>query len=269
MRERFRSAARRLGLLSSANFRETGMSWSEAQASVSSYANPDILSQVREALGKVRDGEAEYERDGVNFPEVEYSWPVLSALLLAAAQDNGALRVVDFGGSLGTTYFQNRNYLRRLNQVVWQVVEQPNFVEVGKAEFENSQLSFSTILRQSLDEVEPHVVLLSSSLQYVEDPDDALRQAFSSSASHLIIDRTPFHAGEKHLLTIQTVPPSVYPAQYPAWILSRRQLGEIIPKGWQKVSEFHALGGEDITQNLRRFCWSGMWFTKEINEWKH
>ena len=41
---------------------------------------------------------------------MEYQFPLLSGLLYAAARDGG-LSVVDFGGALGSTYFQCRDFL--------------------------------------------------------------------------------------------------------------------------------------------------------------
>lgn len=186
----------------------------------------------------------------------------MSSLLLAAAQNNGALRVVDFGGSLGTTYFQNRKFLEHLDHVEWRVIEQPRFVEIGAADFSNHQLSFDTDFKKSLDEVRPTVVLLSSSLQYVEWPDKALGDASLSSADHIIIDRTPFHGGDNHILTIQTVPRSVYKAQYAAWILSRRKLLGGLPPNWEPILTFESLGGLARTDQGTQFSWEGILLQK-------
>ena len=46
----------------------------------------------------IERGEGEFERDSVVFHEAEYVWPVLSALMSAAARAGGKLHVVDFGG---------------------------------------------------------------------------------------------------------------------------------------------------------------------------
>lgn len=258
----FRPLAAKLGFSGSSAFEETYLSWSEVQSSVSGYSDPTILNQVREALGRVRDGVAEYERDGINFPEIQYSWPVLSGLLLAAAQNNGVLRVVDFGGSLGTTYFQNRKYLERLNHVEWRVVEQSNFASTGTVEFANEQLSFDTDLKRSLNEVKPSVVLFSSSLQYVEDPDSTLNEALISTAHHIIIDRTPFHKGDSHILTIQTVPPSIYRAKYAAWVLSHTKFLGHLPRNWEPVLSFESLGGLATTKQETQFSWEGLLLSK-------
>jgi putative methyltransferase (TIGR04325 family) len=39
---------------------------------------------------------------------------------------------LDFGGSLGSSYFQNKKFLDALRLVEWNVVEQENFVATGE-----------------------------------------------------------------------------------------------------------------------------------------
>ena len=73
--------------------------WQEADAHCNGYDNMDILEKVLTATLKVKNGEAVYERDSVIFDQIEYSWPVLTGLMCAAAQNSGCLKVLDFGGS--------------------------------------------------------------------------------------------------------------------------------------------------------------------------
>jgi putative methyltransferase (TIGR04325 family) len=86
-------------------------------------------------MSRVRDGECAYERDGVVFEEVQLSFPVLAGLLRASAADAGRLAVIDFGGALGSSYYQCRKFLSLLPDLAWAVVEQENFVRCGREEF--------------------------------------------------------------------------------------------------------------------------------------
>jgi putative methyltransferase (TIGR04325 family) len=117
-------------------------SWERAVAASEGYDQGRILQKVKAATLKVERGEAAYERDGVVFDKVETYWPVLSALLWAAARDGGCLSVLDFGGSLGTTYRQNRSFLDHLADVRWGVVEQPHYAASGRQHFTTDRLSF-------------------------------------------------------------------------------------------------------------------------------
>lgn len=116
--------------------------WGEAIHNSTGYDSEIILEKTKTALLKVKNGEAVYERDSVLFDKVQYAWPLLSSLMWVAAQAKGKLNVLDFGGSLGSTYFQNRAFLRRLSDVRWNIVEQPKYVEMGKKWFEDDHLKF-------------------------------------------------------------------------------------------------------------------------------
>ena len=117
-------------------------SWNEAQAQTTGYDTDLILNKVLIALLKVKNGEAVYERDSVNFDEIQYSWGTLSGLLLSSQANKGYLTVLDFGGSLGSGYFQNKNALKYVTNLKWNIIEQTHFVKSGKEHFSNHQLFF-------------------------------------------------------------------------------------------------------------------------------
>ena len=108
--------------------------WAAASRASRGYDAPEILERVARAARAARDGRAAYERDGVEFAEPACNWPVLACLFGAAARAGGRLSVVDFGGSLGSLYFQHRSLLRGLASLRWSVVEQPAFVTLGRSE---------------------------------------------------------------------------------------------------------------------------------------
>src|SRR5271168_4027066 len=121
-------------------------SWEEASAHSTGYDAAVILEKTRAALMKVRDGEAAYERDSVLFDRIQHSFPVLAGLLRAAQARGGRLCVVDFGGSLGTVYFQSREFLAPVKSLEWLVIEQPSYVACGRKDFEPEQLHFYTTI---------------------------------------------------------------------------------------------------------------------------
>src|SRR3954454_17330299 len=55
--------------------------WEDAKQLTHSYDDSIILDKVKQALLKVKSGEAVYERDSVLFDKIQYSWPLLSVLL--------------------------------------------------------------------------------------------------------------------------------------------------------------------------------------------
>jgi len=218
----------------SGNYRK----WDEAIAASTGYDSEIILEKTKTALLKVKNGEAVFERDSVLFNEIQYAWPLLAGLMWVAARSSGRLNVLDFGGSLGSTYFQNRRFLQQLPSVRWNIIEQPRQVEVGKVDFENKHLKFYGDINACLAETQPNVIVLSGVLQYLEQPFDVLRILLASPCNHLIVDRTPFWDGPEDRLCVQYVPASIYPASYPSWIFSLHSFRTFLNEGWEIVAEF-------------------------------
>jgi len=68
-------------VLSRIGYRGNYASWANAQQVSTGYNSDLILEKVKDALLKVKRGEAVYERDSVLFDEVQYSWPLLAGLV--------------------------------------------------------------------------------------------------------------------------------------------------------------------------------------------
>ena len=99
-------------------------SWKEVQKECKGYDQYVIINKVKSSIKKVKNKEAIYERDGVIFDEIQYSWPLATGLMLAAQKFSGNLSVCDFGGSLGSTYYQNYKFLKHVKNFTWSIIEQ-------------------------------------------------------------------------------------------------------------------------------------------------
>jgi putative methyltransferase (TIGR04325 family) len=212
--------------------------WKEALAHSSGYDNPLIVDRVRAALVRVKKGEKACERDSVVFDTKQYFFPVLAALLRAALNAEGTLKVLDYGGSLGSSYFLYRDILKPARNLDWHIVEQAAFVEIGKREFENDELRFFGSHEESLGTETPDIVLFSSVLQYLEHPHSALAAILEASPGFVLIDRTPFHEGVSDMLAVQNVPTEIYKASYPSWIFGARLKNELAKHGFRALTEW-------------------------------
>lgn len=217
--------------------------WGEALRHSTGYDAESILGKVREALLKVKRGEAVYERDSVLFDEIQQSWPLLAGLLWAATRNGNRLNVLDFGGSLGSSYFQNRAFLAHLDGLTWSIVEQEQFVRCGREQFADQVLHFYRTVDECAEARHPDVVLLSSVLPYLEHPYRLLAEIIARGFDSIIIDRTPLLDGARDRLTIQRVPAEIYEARYPAWMLGREKLLAMFAPDYELVAEFDALAG--------------------------
>ena len=186
----------------------------------SGYDSQEIVNKVLATTLRVKSGEYAYERDSVGFSKIEYSWPVLCGLLLAATTNENNLSVLDFGGSLGSSYFQNKKFLSCLSSVNWSVVEQSSFVSVGREKVASNELHFYDTINECILEQHPNIILLSSVLQYINNYYSVLDQVMAIGAEFIIVDRTPFlKNGNKEKIFIQKVPDTIYQASYPCRFL--------------------------------------------------
>ena len=215
--------------------------WEEASVQCTGYDAEEILAKVLDATLKVKRGEAAFERDSVLFDQIEYVWPVLAGLMWAAARNGGRLNVLDFGGALGSSYFQNLKFLQALPEVRWNVVEQAHYVEAGQVSIQDDHLRFYQTIEDCLSENQPNVVLLSSVLQYLPDPHKIINEVIAVKADAVIIDRTIINLSKAHRIYIQHVPASIYSATYPCRSLSEYLLIESMASNYQMAADFTSL----------------------------
>lgn len=217
-------------------------SWEEAKQQCAGYDSEVIFEKVKNAALKVKNGEAVYERDSVLFDKIQYSWPLLSGLLWIASLNDNRLNLIDFGGALGTSYYQNREFLKHLKELTWNIVEQEHFVKCGKELFEDYHLKFYFRIEDCLkgDDI-PNTVLLSGVLQNIEKPYELLMKIADLNFQYLLIDRTPFSADSTECLKIQEVPPDIYEGSYPHWFFDINKFRSFLSGSYQVIEEFDSL----------------------------
>jgi putative methyltransferase (TIGR04325 family) len=231
--------------------------WEQANSMSSGYAATNILERVTQATRSVVSGEARYERDSVLLDEHDPPFAALTALL-RASNGTGRLEVIDFGGSLGSTYRHCRPFLDRLHELQWRVVEQPAFVATGRQEFTTNELSFFESLDDLPKQEGPRVILASSVLQYLENPWAVLDALSQLSAGHMVIDRTPMTNTAQDRICIQHVPKQIYAASYPCRLLSRQKLVAYLQKDWQVLCECSCAEGSRSTDDGLPFQYRGL-----------
>lgn len=230
-------------------------SWEAVQKKAMGYDSDLIINKVKNALIKIKNGEAVYERDSVLFDKVQYSWPLLSALLYIILENNNKLSILDFGGSLGSTFYQNKAFFSNLNYLKWSIVEQEKFVKVGKENFEDDTLKFYYNIDECLKEQKPDAILLSSVLQYIEKPYNLINDILNYDFNYIIIDRTTFNNEDKDRLTLQVIPPEIYQASYPAWFFDENKFMNLFSSKYDIIAEFDALAGNIKIIDNKKQVW--------------
>jgi putative methyltransferase (TIGR04325 family) len=215
-------------------------SWAQAEAASRGYGTQEILHRTTQAARKVKSGQAAFERDGVAFEEMECHFPLAWALMRSAVRHR-RLHVLDFGGSLGSVYFQLRHLIGSIPSLKWAVVEQPAHVKVGTQEFANNELSFHCTMEDACTDQRFDVLLLSGVLQCLPDPMGFLDAALAHGIPSIILERTPFMTDGKTRLTVQHVPKRIYPASYPSWFFSEKEVVGKLMKRYDKITDWPAL----------------------------
>lgn len=217
--------------------------WAEARAHSTGYDLDLILEKVKEAQLKVKAGEAAFERDSVLFDRIYYSFPVLAALQYVALRHAGRLSVLDYGGALGSSYFQCQPFLSELKNLQWSVVEQANFAHCGKRFFTDDKLNFSDTIADCMAKKRPNAALLSGVLQYVPEPYAVLDELMQSGLPMIVVDRTPFSDLDDDFITVQHVPKKIYPASYPCWVFSRARFQAYVAAHYKIMTAFEGADG--------------------------
>jgi putative methyltransferase (TIGR04325 family) len=233
--------------------------YAAARAASMGYDAPSILEKTREALLKVKRGEVRWERDAMVSDSDDLPWPLLALLTrIVATKGSREIRVLDFGGSLGSTYYWCRPFLNPEIQMQWHIVEQPEHVRVGKRDFEDEHLHFHPTIEDVLKVAKPDVMLMSGVLHYILEPEDFLEELKKWQIPYFLLDRTFLSNHAQHRVVVQEIPREIYEASYPAWVLSKERILTKIEEAYRlrwriPDSETWEIGEEVIQNNLWAF----------------
>jgi putative methyltransferase (TIGR04325 family) len=221
-------------------FRGDYATWADARAASVGYENEEILGRVLEATLAVKAGLAEFERDGVLFYKQEPDVALMAVLEEVGRPEDGSLRVLDFGGSLGSIYWRHRASLPKGEQLQWDVVEQSAFVEAGCRYLSEPPLRFHDNVQEAQQSCGHDVLLCSGVLQYLEEPFRFLEEWSLLEIPYLLLNNLPLHAKGPDRIRVQHVPPSIYPATYPVWFFNREAFLKRVCVHYEIVKEFDA-----------------------------
>ena len=141
--------------------------WEEALKFCKGYDDNEILKKTINSFEKVIAKEAKYERDSFLF-YTEGCDETLLSIFKKIKKKIKRIHLCDFGGSLGSLYFQHRSIFKS-NLIDWNVVEQKHYVKYANNKIDIKNLYFYNNLN-FLSKKRINVVLFSSSLQYLKYP---------------------------------------------------------------------------------------------------
>ncbi len=231
--------------------------WDLARQSSTGYAEKNILEKCKNSLLKVKTGAAKQERDSETFNDITYSWPLLGALQHIAIENNNNLSVLDFGGALGSSYFQNKDPLQNLNSINWTIVEQKHFVDCGKENFQDEQLNYEYTIEEAMKSRSFNVIILSGVPQYLEHVYEFISKLVEHEIEYIILDRVPF-IEENDRIVVQKVPAWIYDASYPSWVFNENNfVGKFLEK-YDLIYDFaSSVDGDELSEDGVRLYWKG------------
>lgn len=203
------------------------------------YDSASILRGVMDAADAA-DGNDLAERDGRLIAASEPPGALVAALLLAAREPDRPLRVLDFGGALGTHWRAARRWQTALAPLDWHIVEQPHYVAEGRRRHAG-QPRFHTDIAEALQAGTPDLLIASSVIQYLPEPWLQLDVLLACGAAVVLIDRTPLTLLPADRLTLQTTPRAWGGHRYPMWLLPEPALRARLEPRYHVVQEFDAL----------------------------
>jgi putative methyltransferase (TIGR04325 family) len=217
-------------------------SWADAENHSTGYSQDKIISKVFKSTLKVIRGEAAYERDSITFTEHKFNWPIISYILKTLSRNSENFSVLDFGGSLGSSYFQNKIFFKELKNFNWMIIEQKKFVELGRGFIENENLKFFSSIEDCISIKKPDVVLASAVLQYLKNPYKKLEELCNIGAKVILLDKIIINKDDKDFIYCQKVPSYIYDATYPVYSLSESKLFNILHKNNYRIhNKFNTL----------------------------
>jgi len=151
--------------------------WQDARNRSSGYENPDIFEQ---ALINSKKEKSEKSQSWINlFDDIK--------------KESSAIDIIDFGGGLGDKYFRYKDTLKALElNFSWNIIEQNDWVNIARGQQYLEGIKFC----KSLDEVQLHscdvLLIFSSSICYLENPNYVIKEALKFEPKWVFIDRIPF-----------------------------------------------------------------------------
>lgn len=197
------------------------------------YDNLDLINYIFNKARKARKHNL-YEQDSIIFDSPKPNKFFIEFLLYDLIEQikfNKPIKILDYGGSFGNTFFSIEKYLNL--KFRWYIYDQQKKIELAK----------KTKIFKPIDFLYKHeikkkyfydIILFSTSLQYVENPLLVLKE-ISKSSKIILINNLILTNSKKNYLRIERPDPTIYNYTYPCWFLSKKNLLNYLKK-YYKIS---------------------------------
>jgi putative methyltransferase (TIGR04325 family) len=210
------------------------------------------------ALGEVLAGRALFERDSLLQHQPITCWPLMLALCDLQARGTPQPTVLDYGGGLGSVYFQHRAWYAADRLVTWNVVELPEIAATGQRLVQDSQLRFFGSLEEAVHQKPPDLILAAGIMPMVPSPEALLDTLASLGASWVFLDRIPVtHRLGQTLITRQVVPRTIYEHESPFWFFDETSLLQMLSTRFRIVGASLSDFDDPVWVEGNHYQWRG------------
>lgn len=225
--------------------------FNEALQNSTSYESPAIVEDYILEFKKIVS-----ERQQLNYLNFDSrSVRILAALRLAEnGLSNKKIRVLDYGGGLGTHYFKVFEPLKDFLED-YVILETPLVAE--RFSELNKQIEYVTELENTAP-MSFDICLASCSIPYVENPYLTLAEIMKCS-KYLILDRMPFvDSINSDVLKLQKSKTSKHSrVSYPAWLMSRSKFLSFCDEYGHEIISTWEVPEDRPYFKFKRFSYSG------------
>jgi putative methyltransferase (TIGR04325 family) len=183
------------------------------------YDNSNLIEYIFNKAKQARKI-SHYEQDSIIFNKPRPNKLFIDFLLydyIEKIQLNKKIKVLDYGGSFGNTFFSLENYLNL--KFDWNVFDQKKKIQLAKKTKVFKPVNF--IYKHEIKKNYYYdIVLFSTSLQYMDDPLLVLKELRNTSKI-ILINNLILSDTKKNYLRIERPDPTIYNYTYPCWFLSK------------------------------------------------
>ena len=192
------------------------------------YNNINLIDHIFNKAKKARE-KSHYEQDSIISNRPKPNQFFIEFLLydyIDQIQFNKKIKVLDYGGSFGNTFFALEKYLNL--KFDWYVYDQKKKIQLAK-----KTNIFKPVKFVYEDEIKKNyfynIVLFSTSLQYFNNPLLVLKK-LKNASKIILINNLILTDSKKNYLRVEKPDPTIYKFSYPCWFLSKSKFQNTLKK---------------------------------------
>lgn len=225
--------------------------WKNANQDSTGYRNQKILNKIIKNTIISSNNDKFYERDGELLSDNNYPKEIIKFINLNYKKK---LKLIDFGGSLGSFFFQNRSKIKA-KLIEWIIYEQEYLVNAGLKNIKHKNIHFIKNIKK-LKKFKPDIVLFSSVLEYLEKPKKHINEMLKiKSIKYIIIDRLIVSNDNKDKIFIQKNPKKYFNMSYPCRIFSKNNFLLNYFKNQKKIIQGNSYIGKNFYLNKKKISY--------------